>query len=122
SRSADIKVGDHREQRALAGAVQAQENRETRRRDVEAHLIQGDPGAIGVRHAFDRERADARFRNYVGEDSHCFEIATPQGNEPTGIDLITFSAATSMTETSFETPLVASRYLPSGVSPNCQTR
>jgi hypothetical protein len=35
-----------------------------------------------------------------------FEIARPQGNEPTGIDLITFSAPRSMNDTSFETPLV----------------
>src|SRR6202012_206449 len=94
----------------------------TRWRDVEADLIQSNPSAVGVRNVLDRERADGRHRKDVGNDCHCFEIATPQGNEPTGIDLITFSAATSMTDTSFETPLVVKRYLPSGVSASCQTR
>src|SRR5579871_1051355 len=75
-----------------------------------------------MRHVLDRERAYARLRRRGTDYSHCFEIATPQGNEPTGIDLITFRAATSMTETSFETPLVVKRYLPSGVSSSCQTR
>ena len=122
ARSADVKMCDHREQRALAGAIQAQKYSEAGGGDVEAHLVQRDSRAIGVRHVLDRERADGRLRHCVGDDSHCFEIATPQGNEPTGIDLITFSAATSMTEISFETPLVVTRYLPSGVSSNCQTR
>src|SRR5882757_8503815 len=36
--------------------------------------------------------------------------------------LITFWAATSITETSFETPLVTSRYFSSGVKSMCQTR
>src|SRR5271166_6270425 len=78
--------------------------------------------AIGVRYVLDRERADCRLRRRGEDRSHCFEIATPQGKEPTAIDLMTFSAATSMTDMSFETPLVVSRYLPSGVSSNCQTR
>src|SRR5271154_5790390 len=75
-----------------------------------------------MRHVLDRKRADGRHRRRGGHRGHWFDIATPQGNEPTGIDLITFSAATSMTDTSFETPLVDKRYLPSGVSSSCQTR
>src|SRR6185437_1015188 len=122
SRSTHVKVGDHREQRALSCAIQAEEHGEAGRRDREAHLIQSDSRSIGVRYVFDRERIDGRRRPQLGNDGHCFEIATPQGNEPTGIDLITLSAATSMTETSFETPLVDKRYLPSGVSSNCHTR
>ena len=39
----------------------------------------------------------------------------PQGSSPTWMVLITFWAATSITETSFETPLVTSRYFSSGV-------
>jgi hypothetical protein len=34
------------------------------------------------------------------------EIATPQGSRPTGMLFTTFSASTSITETSFEVPLV----------------
>src|SRR5271166_1050332 len=113
---------DHREQGTLARAVQAQEHGETGRRDVEANLVQRDPRSIGVRNVLNRERADGGLRRRGGDRDHCFEIATPQGNEPTGIDLITFSAATSTTDTSFETPLVVKRYLPSGVSSSCQTR
>src|SRR6185437_2041434 len=122
SRSTHIKMRDHREQRALARAVQAQQHSKTGWRDIETDFVQGDPRPIGMRHVLDRKRADGRFRRRLGDNRHCFEIATPQGNEPTGIDLITFSAATSMTETSFETPLVDKRYLPSGVSSNCHTR
>src|SRR6202012_1351500 len=48
--------------------------------------------------------------------------ATPQGNSPTWIDLMTFCAATSITETSLETPLATSRYFSSGVKAPCQTR
>src|SRR3984957_2461242 len=121
-RSAYIKMRDHREECTLARAVQTQEHGEARGRDVEAPIIQRDPRSIGVRYALHRERADARLQRRVGDHCHCFEIATPQGNEPTGIDLITFSAATSMTDTSLETPLVDKRYLPSGVNSNCQTR
>src|SRR4051812_18625537 len=58
----------------------------------------------------------------LGDDIHCGATATPQGRRPTWIDLITFSAATSMTETSLESPLVASRYLSSGANAICQTR
>jgi hypothetical protein len=38
--------------------------------------------------------------------THWRAIATPQGNAPTAIDLSTLRLPTSMTETSFETPLV----------------
>src|SRR5262249_26462894 len=40
---------------------------------------------------------------------------TPQGSWPTGTDLITFSASTSMIEISLELPFAVTRYLPSGV-------
>src|SRR5437764_144042 len=50
------------------------------------------------------------------------EIATPQGSSPTWIVLMTLRLATSMTETSFETPLVVKRYFSSGVKAMCQTR
>lgn len=48
--------------------------------------------------------------------------ATPQGSSPTWMDLITFCAATSITETSFDTPLATTRYFSSGVNAPCQTR
>src|SRR5262245_37049168 len=55
---------------------------------------------------------------------HCHrgDIAMPHGSSPTWIVLTTFCAATSMTETSLETPLVARRYFSSGVNAMCQTR
>src|SRR4029077_11331962 len=51
-----------------------------------------------------------------------FAIVMPQGSSPTWMVLITFCAATSMTETSLETPLVTNRYFSSGVNAICQTR
>src|SRR5262245_32129284 len=53
---------------------------------------------------------------------HCCEIAIPQGSSPTWIVLMTLRFATSMTETSFDTPLVVRRYFSSGVNAMCQTR
>src|SRR5581483_438356 len=53
---------------------------------------------------------------------HCCETVTPQGSSPTWIDLITLRDATSMIETSFDTPLVVIRYFSSGVKAMCQTR
>ena len=53
---------------------------------------------------------------------HRGAIAMPQGSSPTWIVLTTFCAATSITETSLETPLVVSRYFSSGVKAMCQTR
>src|SRR5271155_198972 len=48
--------------------------------------------------------------------------ATPHGNSPTWIDLMTFCFATSITETSLETPFATTRYFSSGVKSPCQTR
>src|ERR1700753_1556049 len=62
----------------------------------------------------------------INDDGACHRhgcaIVMPQGSSPTWMDLITFCAATSMTETSLETPLVTSRYFSSGVNAMCQTR
>ena len=49
-------------------------------------------------------------------------MAMPHGNSPTWMVLITFCAATSITETSLDTPLVTSRCFSSGVKAMCQTR
>jgi len=49
-------------------------------------------------------------------------MATPQGALPTGIDLITLSDGTSMTDTSLLLPLVVNSNLSSGVKASCQTR
>ncbi len=46
----------------------------------------------------------------------------PMGTSRPGIDLTTFSPATSITETSFDTPFVDKRYFSSGVKASCQTR
>src|ERR1700730_11432555 len=53
---------------------------------------------------------------------YCREIATPQGSSPTWIVLMTLRLVTSMTDTSFDTPLVVRRYLSSGVNAMCHTR
>jgi hypothetical protein len=83
---------------------------------------------------FDRESATTRTgvnpelvsdagRNLAdGARRQRCETATPQGNSPTCIVSITLSAATSITETSFERPLVVKRYFSSGVNAMCHTR
>src|ERR1700721_533057 len=48
--------------------------------------------------------------------------ATPQGSSDLWIDLMTFCFATSITETSLDTPLATTRYFSSGVKSPCQTR
>src|SRR5262245_10794877 len=63
----------------------------------------------------------ARENAVKARNQRC-DIAMPQGNSPTWIDLTTLRLATSMTDTSFETPLVVSRYFSSGVKAMCQTR
>ncbi len=50
------------------------------------------------------------------------EIATPHGSRPTGMLFTTFSASTSITETSFDVPLVVKSCFWSGVKASCQTR
>ena len=49
------------------------------------------------------------------------EMAMPQGALPTGIDLITLSVGTSITETSLLLPLVVNSNFSSGVKASCQT-
>src|ERR1700691_1515007 len=118
-----VEVSDDRKQRALARAVEADQYGESRRRDLEAHIVERLAGAVGVRNMLDRKRRRER-RGLGGRRApvHCLVIPTPQGEEPTAIDFKTFSAPTSITDTSFETPLVANSSLSSGVSARCQTR
>src|SRR5712664_1816056 len=124
---------DQREQRALAGAVEAKQRREACRRDGEVDVDEGASGAIGMADAVDRQRghfrriAAATVRLSLAGDGrlscgHGCAIAMPQGSSPTWIVLITFCATTSMIETSLDTPLVTSRYFSSGVNAMCQTR
>src|SRR6185295_2628288 len=88
------------------------------------------PWTIGVADAVDRQCRNSRgSQAAVGgsgrvgvERGHGWANAMPQGSSPTWMVLITFCAATSMTETSLETPLVTSRYFSSGVKAMCQTR
>ena len=125
---------DQREQRALAGAVEAKQRREACRRDGEVDVDEGASHAIGMADAIDRQRghfgrtaaAVTVRRSPSGEGrvgcGHGCAIAMPQGSSPTWIVLITFCATTSMIETSLDTPLVTSRYFSSGVNAMCQTR
>src|SRR5207248_3332780 len=103
------------------------------RRDGEIDVDQRTSGAIAVADAGNRQ---GRHRRGVGPGSdvrwcragsgcirrHGCAIVMPQGSSPTWIVLITFWAATSITETSLEIPLVTSRYFSSGVNAMCQTR
>src|SRR3954453_12680872 len=125
---------DQRKQCAFAGAVQAEQRRETCRCDGEADVDQCLPRAIGMTDAVDRQCRD--LRGFVaGRDvlrvrtggkcvsgRHGCAIVIPQGSSPTWIVLMTFCAATSITETSFDTPLVTIRYFSSGVNAICHTR
>src|SRR6476661_10182154 len=123
-----------REQGALAGAVEAEQGGETCRRNREVDVDKGAPGAIAMAEAVDRQRGHRGsgvsrmdIRRYRASDwcvhgRHGGATVMPQGNSPTWIVLITFCAATSITETSLDTPLVTSRYLSSGVNAMCQTR
>src|SRR5216683_2029748 len=125
---------NQREQRALAGAVEAKQRREACRRDGEVDVDEGASDAIGMADAIDRQRghfgrtaaAVTVRRSLSGEGrvgcGHGCAIAMPQGSSPTWIVLITFCATTSMIETSLDTPLVTSRYFSSGVNAMCQTR
>src|SRR4051794_38577039 len=110
------KPRDQREQCALAGAVKAKQRREARRRNGEVDVDEGAPRAVGVADAVDRQRGYFGSimpgieipRNVAGDGSvgggHCCAIVMPQGSSPTWIVLITFWAATSITETSLDTP------------------
>src|SRR5262245_36592062 len=125
-----VEAGHQREQRALARAVEAEQHREGRGRDRKAHVVERLAGAIEVADAFDRDGGRLggahsmhhEPRRRLGNDLHRWEIATPHGSSPTWIDLITLRLATSMTETSFDTPLVVRRYFSSGVNAICHTR
>src|SRR6185312_15608656 len=111
-----------REQRALARAVKAEQGGEACRRHRKADVYQRSPWAVGMVDANDRQgrhfgglslRIGVRQpRCGAGRICHRHrgDIATPHGSSPTWIVLITFCAATSITETSLDTPLVASRY------------
>ena len=121
-----------REQRALAGAVEAQQHSKTcvyrerhtavARAIAVAHAVDGDGGA--ARRASCHASCGPPVQPAVAEGRKVYdrrEIAIPQGNSPTWIDLMTRRLATSMTETSFDTPLVVRRYFSSGVNAMCQT-
>src|SRR3978361_2039107 len=123
-----------REQGALAGAVKTEQRRQACRLNREVNVDEGAPGTIAMAEAFDRQRGHLRTcvpgtgirtcpvsGRCVGCRHGC-AIVMPQGSSPTWIVLITFCAATSITETSLDTPLVTSRYFSSGVNAMCQTR
>ncbi len=126
-----VKPCDEREQRGLAGAIQAQQRSEARLRHGEADILQRLVRTVGMAHAAHFKRRE-RWRRRIGHGrrsgvcddrcAHCGDTTTPQGRRPTWIDFTTSSDATSITEMSFESPLVVSRYFWSGVNAICQTR
>src|SRR3954447_369742 len=122
-----VEPGHQREQRRFAGAVQSEQHGEGAPGDIEADVNERAPLAIGVTDISNRERGDRGVgvksgHKHLAGKRHRGDTATPHGKDPTGIDFTTFSPATSITETSFETPFVDSRYFSSGVKASCQTR
>ena len=80
ARPAGVAMGDDGKERALARAVEAEQNRERRGRDRKTHVVEGLPGAIGVRDMLDGERSRRERRVSEGRVRvHCLVIATPQG-------------------------------------------
>src|ERR1700730_10405086 len=106
------QAGYQAKQRAFAGAVEAEKDAETALGDAEADILQSLALAVAMARADDLQRrgragAAIAFGFLVRRRrTHSRAIATPQGNEPTAIDLSTLRLVTSMTETSFETPFV----------------
>src|SRR5690348_15187207 len=131
-----VEAGDQRKQRRLAGAIQTQKGRESRGRHDEGNIDQRFATAVAVADVLHLERGRAQCRNphvrlcaRTSPERDCRPAhwgggatATPQGKRPTGMDLITSSLSTSITEMSLESPLVVSRYRPSGVNAICHTR
>src|ERR1700730_16045237 len=117
-----VETRNQREQRALACTVEPQQNGECGWRHRESHVDQRLTRPITMAHALDGQRGGLWFLEGHEERRYCREIATPQGNSPTWIVLMTLRLATSTTETSFDTPLVVKRYFSSGVKAMCQTR
>src|SRR4051812_28630075 len=112
------QAGHQRKQRALSGPVQPKERDKPPGTDRHRYVIQGLARPVAVADALGGQcwhpvRVHGRY---------CREIVMPQGSSPTWIVLITRCAATSMIETSLETPFVVSRYFSSGVNARCQTR
>src|SRR5262249_44833877 len=116
-----------RKQRAFAGAVEPEQDDEGCRWNRKAYVSQGRPRTVGVADPINRQgrrigSIELRSGLLLDRDHHGSAMKTPQGCSPTWIVLTTFRLATSMTETSFDRPLVARRYFSSGVKANCQTR
>ncbi len=114
----------------FSGTVQTEQRGETRRRHREADIVQRLARTVsmanpvhcdGRYHRHGIKRGGNRQIGDCGHD-HFGDTTTPQGSRPTGIDFTTSSPATSMTEISFDSPLVVSRYFWSGVNARCQTR
>ena len=58
-----VEMADQREQRRLAGAVEAEQDGEGGRRDREGHVVQRPLRAIGMADRGDVERRARRFRS-----------------------------------------------------------
>src|SRR5208283_1023922 len=107
------EASDQAKERAFARAIEDKEHAKAGAPYAEGNIVQSIALAIAMAHACDVHRgsdyacvlAARGFRIRRGK-THWSAIATPQGKEPTGIDFTTLRFATSITETSFETPLV----------------
>src|SRR5689334_22284508 len=91
---------DQRKQRALSGAVEAEQCREAGGTDIEGDVVQRAPCAIGMADAGDRQRRNGGGVALLGRVSliddasaryrHGRAIVMPQGSSPTWMVLITF--------------------------------
>src|ERR1019366_7503930 len=124
-----VEACDQAIERAFARAIEAEENAKAGGTHTKGNITQGLARAVAMAHAGDVQRGGYRAILLAARGgliwrgkTHCGAITTPQGKEPAAIDFTTLRLATSITETSFETPLVVKRYLASGVNANCQTR
>ena len=94
-----VEPRDQREQRGLAGAVQAEQRGEARLRHGQADVLQRLARSVGVadvahserRHGRCRARRGARREIGDAVGAHFGDTTTPQGSRPTWIDFTTSS-------------------------------
>src|SRR5579875_486306 len=108
-----VETRDQTEECDLTCHIESEEDAEACGPYIKGNIVQDLAPAVAMAHTRDSKsgRNQASFLAACGcrfrrGKSHCGAITTPQGKEPTGIDLTTLRHATSITETSFETPLV----------------
>ena len=116
SRLDSKKASHEREQRALTRAIKPKQRHEGAVLHRKRNMAECHARPVVMAETVNRERR--RFNRLA----HCREIAMPHGRPPTAIVLMTFSAVTSITDTSLVRPFVVSKYFSSGVKARCQTR